>query len=68
MKQFDKGWWNCFCSYTEEIANRTFDWESIAKVQLEAAGATKDEITFVLKEYCPDRKIEAMLKDYLQKL
>lgn len=68
MKQFDKGWWNCFCSYTEEISNICYDWEAIAKAQLDAAGVTKNEISFVLKEFLPNDKTENLLKDYIQKI
>lgn len=68
MKQFDQGWWNCFCSFTEEISNRCYDWEAIAKAQLDAAGATKDEISFVLKEKFPNEKTEFFLREYIQSL
>lgn len=64
MKQFDQGWWNCFCSYTEEMADRDYDWEATAEAQLDAAGATKDEIDFVLKKYCIGKKTERILREY----
>ena len=64
MKQFDQGWWNCFCSYTEEMAGRDYDWEATAEAQLDAAGATKDEIAFVLKKYCIGKKTEKILREY----
>jgi len=64
MKQFDQGWWNCFCSYTEEMAGRDYDWEATAEAQLDAAGATKDEIDFVLKKYSIGKKTEKILREY----
>lgn len=68
MNEFNKGWWNCFCSYTEEMADRNYDWEATAQTQLNAAGVTKDEIAFVLKEYSLGKKTEAMLREYLHGL
>ena len=65
MILFNKGWWNGFCSYTEEMAGRDYDWEATAQAQLDAAGVTKDEIVFVLKEYCLGKKTEIMLREYL---
>ena len=43
MKQFDKGWWNCFNSFANTINNN-----SICIEVLDGAGVTKDEIEEVL--------------------
>lgn len=46
MKQFDKGWWNCFNSF----ANNTLrDNDSVCIEVLNGAGITKDEIEEVLR-------------------
>ena len=41
MKQFDKGWWNCFLSYTDELAQIQRDFDVTANAQLKAAGVEK---------------------------
>lgn len=64
MKQFNKGWWCCFCSYTEEMADRVFDCEFIFTQQLDAAGVTKDEISFVLKNNYVGEKTRKLLMQY----
>lgn len=49
MKQFDKGWWNCFLSYTDELAQIQRDFDVTANAQLKAAGVEKKEIEGILK-------------------
>ena len=46
MKQFDKGWWNCFNSFANNTIN---DNDSICMEVLRGAGITKDEIDEVLR-------------------
>lgn len=46
MKQFDKGWWNCFNSFANNTIN---DNDSICLEVLNGAGVTKDEIEEVLR-------------------
>lgn len=46
MKQFDKGWWNCFNSFANNIIN---DNDSICMEVLRGAGITKDEVEEVLR-------------------
>lgn len=46
MKQFDKGWWNCFNSFANNTIN---DNDSICREVLRGAGITKDEIEEVLR-------------------
>lgn len=46
------------------MAGRDYDWEATAEAQLDAAGATKDEIDFVLKKYCIGKKTEKILREY----
>ena len=47
MKQFDKGWWNCFNSFANNTIN---DNDSICMEVLNGAGVTKDEIEEVLRK------------------
>lgn len=68
MNEFNKGWWNCFCSYTEELNDRYYNWAETAKAQLTSARVTKDEIVFVLKEYNIAEKTKVMLREYLREL
>lgn len=46
MKQFDKGWWNCFNSFANNTIN---DNDSICMEVLRGAGITKDEVEEVLR-------------------
>lgn len=46
MKQFDKGWWNCFNSFANNTIN---DNDSICMEVLDGAGVTKDEIEEVMR-------------------
>ena len=46
MKQFDKGWWNCFNSFANNTINVN---DSICMEVLRGAGITKDEIEEVLR-------------------
>lgn len=64
MNLFDQGWWNCFLSYTDELAQIKRDFDMIANAQLAAAGVEKERIGCIL---CPmssyKHKIREM-KDY----
>lgn len=46
MKQFDKGWWNCFNSFANNIRNNN---DSVCIEVLRGAGITKDEVEEVLR-------------------
>lgn len=46
MKQFDKGWWNCFNSFVNNTINVN---GSICMEVLRGAGIIKDEIEEVLR-------------------
>ena len=46
MKQFDKGWWNCFNSFANNTIN---DNDLICMEVLRGAGVTKDEVEEVLR-------------------
>lgn len=65
MKQFDQGWWNCFCSYTEEMADRDYDWEATAEAQLDAAGSEqRRNLICTQKILHQGKKTERILREY----
>ena len=66
MNQFNKGWWNCFLSYTDELAQRDFD--VTANAQLKAAGVEKKEIEGVLKTEMMSDKTRELLTEYKDNL
>ncbi len=68
MKQFDKGWWNCFLSYTDELAQIERDFDMTANAQLKAAGVEKEEIESVLKTEIMSDKTRALLIEYKNNL
>jgi len=68
MKQFDKGWWNCFLSYTDELAQIQRDFDVIANAQLKAAGVEKKEIEGILKTEIMSDKTRELLTEYKDNL
>lgn len=65
MKQFDQGWWNCFITYTNEMASAFPGYESIAESQLKAAGVIEAEIKYALDNLVyPDDKAYEILNSY----
>lgn len=64
MNQFNKGWWNCFLSYTDELAQIERDFDMTANAQLDAAGVEKKEIESVLKTEMMSDKTRALLIEY----
>ena len=67
MKQFDKGWWNCFLSYTDELAQIQRDFDVTANAQLKAAGVEKKEIEGILKTEIMSDKTRELLTEYKDK-
>lgn len=49
LLEFDKGWWNCFNSYTNDVMN-TMSYSLIPFTILEGAGVTKEEALYVLNK------------------
>lgn len=68
MNQFNKGWWNCFLSYTDELAQIQRDFDVTANAQLKAAGVEKKEIRSILKTEMMSDKIRNLLTEYLDNL
>lgn len=48
MDDFNKGWWNCFLSYTDTISFRV-NARDLAFEQMSSAGVKKEEIDFIFK-------------------
>lgn len=68
MNQFNKGWWNCFLSYTDELAQIQRDFDVTANAQLKAAGVEKKEIEGVLKTEMMSDKTRELLTEYKDNL
>lgn len=68
MNQFNKGWWNCFLSYTDELSQIERNFDMIANAQLKAAGVEKKEIRSILKTEMMSDKIRNLLTEYLDNL
>lgn len=49
LLEFDKGWWNCFNSYTNDIIN-AMPYSQIPSAVLEGGGVTKEEALYVLNK------------------
>lgn len=68
MNLFNKGWWNCFLSYTDELAQIERAFDMTANAQLKAAGVEKKEIESVLKTEMMSNKTRNLLIEYLANL
>ncbi len=71
MTEFNEGWWNCFCSFANELANVSSSASMVIRNVLDGAGVTQKEITAVLKKHKFDKRVVEELKeykDYLEKL
>lgn len=68
MNQFNKGWWNCFLSYTDELSQIERNFDMITNAQLKAAGVEKKEIRSILKTEMMSDKIRNLLTEYLDNL
>ena len=49
MTEFNEGWWNCFCSFANELANVSSSASMVIRNVLDGAGVSKMEITENLK-------------------
>lgn len=69
MTQFNKGWWNCFVSfanelllYRKDVANNDVHIISV----LRAAGVSKNEIlTYLASNACPNDTVRGWLENYV---
>lgn len=68
MTEFNEGWWNCFCSFTNELANVSTSASMVIRSVLEGAGVSKKEITENLKTQPFDKRVVEELEEYKSKL
>ena len=68
MTKFNEGWWNCFCSFANELANVSTSASMVIRSVLEGAGVSKREITEILKTKHLDKRVVDELKEYMGKL
>ena len=68
MTKFNEGWWNCFCSFANELANVSSSSSMVIRNVLDGAGVTKKEITENLKTQNLDKRVVAELEEYKSKL
>ena len=66
--KFDEGWWNCFCSFANELANVSSSASMVIRNVLDGAGVTKKEITENLKTQHFDKRVVDELVEYKAKL
>ena len=68
MTEFNEGWWNCFCSFANELANVSTSASMVIRSVLEGAGVSKKEITENLKTQPFDKREVEELEEYKSKL
>lgn len=67
MTKFDEGWWNCFCSFANELANVSSNASKVIRSVLDGAGVTKKEINDVIRSQHLDKRVVEELKEYKEK-
>lgn len=68
MTKFNEGWWNCFCSFANELANVSSNASMVIRAVLDGAGVTKKEIDDIIKSQHLDKRVVEELKEYRAKL
>ena len=68
MTKFNEGWWNCFCSFANELANVSSSASMVIRNVLDGAGVTKKEITENLKTQHFNQRVVDELEEYKAKL
>ena len=68
MTEFNEGWWNCFCSFANELANVSSSASMVIRNVLYGAGVTKKEITENLKTQYFDKRVVDEFEEYKAKL
>ena len=51
MTEFDKGWWNCFISFANELCMWERDCDKVIQAVMRGAGVKAHEIDWVLSEF-----------------
>lgn len=68
MTKFNEGWWNCFCSFANELASVSSSASMVIRAVLEGAGVTKKEVDDIIKSQHLDKRVVEELKEYRAKL
>ena len=68
MAEFNEGWWNCFCSFANELANVSSSASMVIRNVLDGAGVSKKEITDNLETQHFDKRVVEELEEYKSKL
>lgn len=68
MTKFNEGWWNCFCSFANELVNVSSSASMVIRSVLVGAGVSKREITEILKTTHFDKRVVDELEEYKAKL
>ena len=68
MTKFNEGWWNCFCSFANELADVSSNASMVIRNVLDGAGVTKKEITENLKTQHFEKRVVDELEEYILKL
>ena len=68
MTKFNEGWWNCFSSFANELANVSSSASMVIRNVLDCAGVTKKEISKNLKTQHFDKRVVEELEEYKSKL
>jgi hypothetical protein len=63
MTEFDKGWWNCFISFANELCMWERDCDKVIQAVMCGAGVKAHEIDWVLNEF--DEILEDRVKQEL---
>lgn len=65
MTKFNEGWWNCFCSFANEVVGTTRSEACfIIRAVLDSAGVTKKEIDSIINSQHLDSRVVEELKEY----
>lgn len=68
MTKFNEGWWNCFCSFANELADVSSNASMVIRNVLDGAGVSKKEITDNLKTQHFNKRVVEELEEYKSKL
>lgn len=68
MTKFNEGWWNCFCSFANELVDVSSSASMVICNVLDGAGVTKKELNEILKTHNFDKRVIEELEEYKTKL
>lgn len=68
MTKFNEGWWNCFCSFANELENVSTGSSMVIRAVLDGAGVTKKEIDDIIRSQHLDKRVVEELKEYRARL